>query len=250
MPATGEPQIFCATCHQEHEGTFHNLTEVASARCQTCHVSKFGSFADSHPQFVNYPFQRRTRIIFDHQSHFGTHFPKALATATTAVRSFLTVCDDCHQPGPQKQVHGGQVLRQSMCASCHDGDIMGATLVSGPKGIDFISVPGLDVATLNERGIDIGDWPKRSEAVPTAFMRLLLRVTNGADLLACVKGLDLLDLSERERSPISRDVAKLAWAVKSCSASLRRDRAVEDDAGDETANTPHGSHHAHRGNLP
>ena len=211
LASTGEPEIFCATCHQEHNGVFHDLKAVASARCQTCHVSKFGSFADSHPAFTNYPFYRRTRIIFDHQSHFGTHFPKALETATPG-QVVPKVCDDCHVPGQQQQYMQVKSF-ESMCASCHDGDIMGTTLVSGTKGIDFVDVPGLDVATLNERGIDIGDWPERSEAEPTAFMPLLLSSEGGEDVLAAVKGLDLLDLSNASDADLA-NVAKLAWAVK------------------------------------
>ena len=37
---------------------------------------KFDSFDGHHPEFENYPFKRRTRIIYDHAGHFGKHFPE------------------------------------------------------------------------------------------------------------------------------------------------------------------------------
>ena len=100
----------------------------------------------------------------------------------------------------------------TMCSGCHNGDITGTTQVSGPKGIDVLVVPGLDVATLNERGIDIGTWPKDSEAVLTPFMKLLLE-PDGNGVVSGVAGLDLLDLRKASDQDLVR-VATLAWAVK------------------------------------
>ena len=73
-------------------------------------------------------------------------------------------------------------------------------------------MPGLDLATLSERGIDIGGWPKKSEAVLTPFMRLLLE-SSGEDVVSAVAGLNLLDLSKASDQQLAR-VARLAWAVK------------------------------------
>ncbi len=210
--ATGEPEIFCSTCHKEHKGAFNKLTTVSDDICQTCHVSKFGSFAQSHPQFSQYPFNRRTRIIFNHKSHFGKYFPQAVQAAT-AGQVVPTVCSDCHVPGAgQKYME----IRSydSMCSSCHNGDISGANVAMGPKGIDFIAVPGLDVATLAERGIDIGEWPENSEAGLTAFMRTLLASQkDGKDIVNGVAGLDLLDLSKASDATLAK-VKAFGWAVK------------------------------------
>ena len=91
-------EVYCATCHKEHQGVFHDLKKVSNERCQICHIAKFSSFADSHPQFSNYPYDRRTRMIFDHVSHIGKHFPEASKAA--APRQVATPgCSDCHQPG-------------------------------------------------------------------------------------------------------------------------------------------------------
>ena len=63
--------LYCATCHQEHKGVNFNLNKISNEQCRSCHVLKFDSFDGHHPNFENYPFERRTRIIYDHASHFG-----------------------------------------------------------------------------------------------------------------------------------------------------------------------------------
>jgi|GEM_PF-379265 len=215
FPATvksrgAEAEIQCSTCHKEHQGVFANLKTVSNQRCQTCHVSRFGSFADSHPQFVRFPYQRRPRIAFDHQSHFGKYFPEA-TKAAIAGKIVPDNCVDCHQVGVRQRYMEVKSFG-TMCSSCHEGDLNGATQVSGPKGIDVLVVPGLDVATLNERRIDIGNWPDKSEAVLTPFMKLLLNSEEDG-LASGVAGLDLLDLRHASDQDLAR-VAKLAWAVK------------------------------------
>lgn len=208
----GDTTIFCATCHQEHQGTFHDLTQMSDQRCQTCHTSKFGAFATSHPEFTEYPFTRRTRIIFNHKSHFGTHFPKSVESGDPA-RTPPAVCADCHRPGVGQrymEIRG----YQPMCARCHNGDILGITRATGPKGIDFLAVPGLDVVTLSERGVDIGGWPEDSEAEFTPFMRALIAAEpDGRDLIEAIEPLDLLDLTDAEAGDLEK-VKSLAWAVK------------------------------------
>jgi len=208
--ASGKTEIYCATCHQEHERGVHSLTTVSNLRCQTCHVSKFGEFVNTHPQFTNYPFNRRTRIIFDHKSHFGTHFPPAAETAPASVPG---TCMDCHQPGADQKYMEVRSF-DTMCSSCHEGDILGTTRVSGPKGINFLAVPGLDVATLEERHIDIGSWPEYSEARLTAFMKALLaKDKSGKSVADPIAKLDLLDLTDASDEDLA-NVAKFAWSVK------------------------------------
>ena len=215
FPATvksrgAEAEVQCSTCHKEHQGVFANLKAVSNQRCQTCHVSRFGSFADSHPQFVGFPYQRRPRIAFDHQSHFGKYFPEA-TKAAIAGKIVPGNCVDCHQVGVRQRYMEVKPFG-TMCSSCHEGDLNGATQVSGPKGIDVLVVPGLDIATLNERGIDIGNWPDKSEAVLTPFMKLMLNSEQDG-VSSGVANLDLLDLRHASDQDLVR-VAKLAWAVK------------------------------------
>jgi hypothetical protein len=209
---TAESEVYCATCHMEHQGEFHALTKVSNERCQTCHVVKFGSFAGSHPQFQKYPYQRRTRIVFDHVAHIGKHFPE---TAKSAAGQQVATpgCADCHQLGVEQKYMEVKPFEAS-CMSCHNSDIMGTTRVAGSKGINFLSVPGLDVTTLKDRGIDIGDWPEHSEATLTPFMQLLLAAGGGADVLAGLDAIDLIDLSKASEQDLAK-VKALAWAVKS-----------------------------------
>ena len=63
--------LYCATCHQEHQGVNFNLSKISNEQCRSCHVVKFDSFDGHHPKFENYPFKRRTRIIYDHAGHFA-----------------------------------------------------------------------------------------------------------------------------------------------------------------------------------
>ncbi len=228
LASTGQPEIFCATCHTEHQGAKADLTEVSNARCQTCHVGKFGTFADSHPGFGDYPFRRRTRINFDHKSHFAKHFPDTVATALAQkaadpAGSAPQICADCHQPGPDRRYMETKAY-ETMCQSCHEGDVLGTNRASGPKGIDFLAVPGLDLITLEERGIDIGAWPEHSEAGITPFLKLMLkREAGGDDLTAGLEGLDLLDLRGASDEQLQA-VARFAWAVKRLFARLENDR--------------------------
>jgi hypothetical protein len=214
FPATvksrgADAEIQCATCHKEHQGVFANMKAVSNQRCQTCHVSRFGSFADSHPQFDKFPYLRRPRIAFDHQSHMSKYFPDAVKAAIPG-QVALSNCADCHQVGVRQRYMEVKPFA-TICAGCHNGDITGATQVSGPKGIDVLAVPGLDVATLDQRGIDIGSWPERSEATLTPFMKLLLK--SDGDVVSGAAGLDLLDLRKASDQDLAR-VAALAWAVK------------------------------------
>jgi hypothetical protein len=45
---------------------------------------------------------------------------------------------------------------EKTCSACHIDQITGKERVSGPKGIAFLSLPGLDVATLKKKNADIG----------------------------------------------------------------------------------------------
>src|SRR5690606_21990539 len=71
---TGARGRSCAACHQEHQGA--NLGKISNEQCRTCHVVKFDSFDGDHPTFENYPFKKRTPIIYDHAVHFTKHFPE------------------------------------------------------------------------------------------------------------------------------------------------------------------------------
>lgn len=203
--------LYCATCHEDHQGANADLTAMSNDRCQTCHVSRFGDFASSHPEFSDYPFDRRLRIIFDHRSHLDKHFPETAEKGSSG--DVPPDCETCHEAGP-----GGNYMETAsffaMCSGCHSQDIRGTTRASGPKGVRFLAVPGLDLETLDERGIDIGSWPEGSEADLTPFMRWLLAASlGGRDIVSEVSALDLLDLREASDEDLET-VETLAWSVK------------------------------------
>jgi hypothetical protein len=193
-------EMACATCHREHHGKDFNLAHLSQTQCQVCHSVQFTSLAKGHPEFSHYPYQRRTRIYFDHASHIQDHFPATKEHAPTS-------CQACHTPA----VSGGKMLVnnfQQACAVCHSDSIRNSNPVA------FFRVPGLDVNSLAKAGISIGQWPKDADDKITPFMELLLGAeTPGGKALAALKGKDLLDLSSASPEQIAA-AGKLAWAVK------------------------------------
>src|SRR5439155_18058896 len=92
-PTVDSHELSCQSCHTEHHGKQADLTRLSDRQCQSCHSLQFSSFSKGHPPFHNYPFKRRTRIIFDHLDHIETQFreEKFASKAPTA-------CTDCHLP--------------------------------------------------------------------------------------------------------------------------------------------------------
>lgn len=204
--------VFCATCHKEHKGEAFNMKQVPNARCHTCHAVQFTSFDKDHPKFNKYPFRRRTRIFFDHVSHFSKHFPET-AKENNPSKSVPGACANCHQPTADKK-HMAVKPFDQVCAACHTGQIVGTDRATGPKGVALFTLPGLDVATLKEKKTSIGQWPEASEAEITPFMKLLIgRDDARKQLLKKVSELDLLDLSKASKGDIA-NVKNLVWEVK------------------------------------
>jgi hypothetical protein len=215
--------VYCATCHQEHQGPGFNLKTISSEQCQSCHVVKFNRFDGHHPQFENYPFKRRSRIIYDHAGHFGKHFPEATKKGSRRVPS---TCSTCHDSGKDKRIMAVAPFEQT-CNACHLDQIVGKERVSGPKGIAFLTVPGLDLQTLKEKGAAIGEWPDGPEAEITPFMKVMIaRNERGRALIRTVDRLNLQDLSGASDAEIEA-VANLAWEVKRIFYALIRGKASD-----------------------
>jgi hypothetical protein len=206
-----ERSLYCATCHQEHKGVNFNLSKISNEQCGSCHVVKFDSFDGHHPQFENYPFERRTRIIYDHAGHFGKHFLDVAKKDPT--KRVPDTCATCHDSRADKRIMAVAPFDQT-CATCHLDQILGKERVSGPKGIAFLSLPGLDLQTLKKKNAAIGEWPEDSEAELTAFMKVMIsRNERGRALIKRVEGLNLQDLSGANDAQI-KAVTSLAWEVK------------------------------------
>jgi hypothetical protein len=203
--------LYCATCHQEHQGVNFNLNKIANEQCHSCHVLKFDSFDGHHPKFENYPFKRRTRIIYDHAGHFGKHFPEV--AKKDPARRIPATCSDCHNSRADKRVMAVAPFEQT-CTACHLDQIIGKERASGPKGIAFLTLPGLDLKTLKEKNALIGEWPDASEAELTPFMKVMIsRDERGRALIKTVDRLNLLDLTDASDDQI-KAVTNLVWEIK------------------------------------
>lgn len=200
--------VTCRTCHVEHQGRKFELTDITNS-CQSCHVAKFDSFAEGHPEFTQYPFERSTRIIFDHTSHSDKHF---WDKSGNMIKDAPTQCGDCHST----DAAGENMLVADFdqtCASCHLDQTRGEAR-SGAKGMSVFVLPGLDLETLRDRNIGIGHWPEDADGEITAFTRLLL--SENAEFNSAMKTLgrmDLLDLEEATDAQLAA-VKTLAWSVK------------------------------------
>lgn len=221
-------RLYCATCHQEHQGAAFDLGKISNEQCRSCHVVRFDSFDGNHPRFQSYPFERRTRIVFDHAGHFDRHYPE-IAKKEPAKRIPAT-CSTCHNSGEDRRVMALAPFDQT-CAGCHLDQIVGKERAQGPKGIAFLALPGLDVQTLKEKSAAIGEWPDASEAALTPFMRVMIgRTERGRALLQIADNLSLQDLAKASDDEI-KAVANLAWEIKALIHALLAGK-VSDVLGD------------------
>ena len=215
--------LYCATCHQEHQGVNFNLKKISNDQCRSCHVVKFDSFAGHHPKFENYPFKRRTRIIFDHAGHFGKHFPEV--AKKDPARRIPATCSTCHNSREDRRVMAVAPFEQT-CTACHLDQIIGKERVIGPKGIAFLTLPGLDLQTLKKKA-SIGEWPAASEAGLTPFMKVMIsRNERGRALIKTVDALNLQDLSGASDDQI-KAVTNLVWEIKRLFHALIKRKASD-----------------------
>ncbi len=135
--------LACATCHHEHHGASHDLETMTNNQCQVCHKETFSSLTAGHPEFLHYPYERRTRIYFDHESHYGAHFQTLDGEIS---------CGKCHEPDATRK---NMLVRgfDDACASCHAEQIEDDLT----PGFNLFAVPALDTETLTPDRI--GHWP-------------------------------------------------------------------------------------------
>ena len=216
--------IYCATCHQEHQGAGFKLTRITNEQCRSCHVVRFDSFDGHHPDFESYPFKQRTRIIFDHAGHFGRHYAEVAKKEPT--KRIPQTCSTCHNSNQDRRVMAVAPFDQT-CSTCHLDQIIGKERASGPKGIAFLTVPGLDVQSLREKNAPIGEWPDASEATLSPFMKVMIgRSEEGRKLIKSVDRLNLQDLSKGSDDDI-KAVSDLVWEVKTLFHALISGKASD-----------------------
>ena len=207
------PELACASCHSEHHGRDFDLKKVGSRECQACHQQQFDSFGRDHPQFTAYPYERRTRLQFDHRTHWQKHFSETRFAAIAP-----TSCTACHEP-----VEDGRQMRvknfAQTCAACHADQIAGEGR-AGDKGISFFQLPAFDLATLRHDGTAVGDYPEFAEGGLTPFMRWMLEGDPAASAaLVALGDADLGNLAKA--TPAQKAAAtQLLWSVKGLFADL------------------------------
>lgn len=160
-------EMSCATCHQEHHGADASLTKLSNNQCQVCHQDQFHGFDKGHPTFAetDYPYSRRTRIYFDHESHYGSHFDKKVkfieGYESAWPPSSGGSCQECHETDSQ-----GEYMKlkgyETTCAKCHDDKF-----VRDGSRITLLAIPQIESEKV------AGNWPvSRHGLVP--LTRLLL----------------------------------------------------------------------------
>ena len=205
-PISSEEPLACATCHREHRGSAADLQAMGDAQCQVCHQNQFTSFADGHPSFSAFPYQRRSRIAFDHGAHIG-HFNQAQIGYS---------CIDCHTQDPA----GRQMLSadfEQSCSRCH------AEKLEKGDAVEFITLPVVHLEALDEMGLPVGAWPadadseEEYEGELTPFTKLLLlgdsHYPEAAEDLQLIAELDLLYLSDEDEETLQA-VQRMIWGVK------------------------------------
>lgn len=222
--------IQCAACHKEHQGASSDLKLLSNQQCQVCHTNTFHSFSEGHPEFASYPFRRRARIYFDHNTHYGKHFARD-ATGNKAV-----ACIQCHV-----QDATGSVMElrgyEATCAECHDQQITDDL----HPGLEVAALPALDVESLAKAGLDPELWPETGRLHAAAsghippLMKLLLLSDSRIHQLLLERGdLDLADL--RQASP--EDLDSVLQFVRQLKDSL------QNWEGRQPATNPSGSRDA------
>ncbi len=200
IPKNERGQIGCAACHREHHGKDHDLAAMSNQQCQTCHAKSFHSFASGHPEFTSWPFEKQSPIAFDHAVHKGKHFP-------AGKQEFR--CQSCHVDDSRRD---NKLLAsfQTACASCHEPKIK----QSGEEGFKLFALPGLNVAALQEAGLNIGEWPEGISSdfdgiIPPAMAVLLSIDEQVAKALAKIPGSDLaaVDSANKEQLAAAAEVA-------------------------------------------
>lgn len=204
VPEPGENGVACRTCHQEHGGHQNDITMMSNSECQACHTGKFNALGDGHPEFGDYPYLRRTRIQFDHQSHISKYF----ADPNNADKAPAT-CRTCHVPDDQ-----GKLMLfagfDTGCASCHEEFI-------ADNPVEILQLPGMDVDSLLDFEADTGEWPAYAEGEEFQAIgdALLMSDEGYAAARAYIEeeDLDLFDLYELDEEGLEH-IQNLIWAYK------------------------------------
>src|SRR5262249_29138919 len=158
-----------------------------------------------------WPYERRTRIAFNHASHRDKHFAEKK-------KSFD--CAACHTEDATGKAEL-TVSYEKACAACHDEKIS----TSVARGVPMFALPTMDIAAMRSAGFDVGTWPRGAPGdfdgrLPPA-MRLLL-AADPAAAQAMTKlgaGFDFQDVNPKDRQQLEA-CAALAAAINKLMTEL------------------------------
>jgi hypothetical protein len=199
-----QKEIACSACHREHHGA-KELTRLTDSQCQTCHSNSYHSFELDHPEFTNWPQERRSRIAFDHSTHASQHFPG---------KQQRFDCNQCHVDDAFRNVKKLASFEQS-CAECHNQQI----LDSGAEGLALIALPMIDTQAIEAAQLDVGNWPLAAtgdfDGQLPPMMRVMLAADPQANEILFRHGADF-DFSDFDPThrPDVEDAVNLIWSIK------------------------------------
>ena len=203
-PVSSQGEIECSACHREHHGK-EDLTKMTVAQCQSCHQEQYQGFEIDHPEFHQWPQQKRQGIAFDHVSHGYKHFPG---------QNEEFDCQACHVDDRLQNV---KLLAnyETACAKCHQQDIEGRS----ESGLTLVSLPMLDLDSIKDNGLDVGAWPENASGdfdgkIPE-LARILLFADSKARAVFNKHGgdFDFADLDSENEQDVT-DAVQLAWSIK------------------------------------
>ncbi len=174
-------QLACATCHHEHNGAFFDIKRMENENCQVCHVKQFKSINQGHPEFAtlaskagyDYPYRRRTRIVFDHERHETNYFQKDGFSAHAPAD-----CTSCHEIAGETFTTRLKAFEE-MCSACHNGSIVSAR----DEWIPVFGFPSVesDVYEILEDELELSAIPRTASKKISPIMMLLLAGYNAQD---------------------------------------------------------------------
>ena len=216
--ASENNMMACVSCHTEHKGKYFDLKQLSNAQCSVCHINQFTGFEDNHPEFTNYPYKRRTGIVFDHNAHINDYFQKE-----KFVKRSPQGCNNCHVVSVTG-MYMDTVSFTKNCSACHGKDVTAEKLEV--RGIPVFNLPGIDVNSLKARGLKVGQWPAALEDQEiSSFMIYLLSADPQVQplLSRLLNGeVDLTNLSEANNTTL-KQVTAFIWGIKQILYDLSND---------------------------
>jgi hypothetical protein len=209
-------QLACVACHREHRGGEADLTAMNDDACQSCHRRRYQAFDADHPDFETWPYQRRTRIAFNHASHRAKHFVK---------KKQAFDCLSCHVDDATGEV---QLLASydAACAACHDEKIA----ESVASGVPMLLLPTLDAEALRAAGHEIGAWPVAASGDFDGRLPPMMKLLLAGDPLAA-RAMEMLG-ADFEFLDVDPDDPK---QLEACAALARSIKKLLAEIGNEGA---------------